>query len=189
VAQTRGDELTVSIDGKPVGAFKTEGVSHDHKTLVSLTTKPGRCELRRLQHQGSSEVRHSRRTSNPEPPNTQHPTSNEATPPPSSFILPAFILSSVSARRQGAGGARNSSSLPSSAIIWCCKQKQTNPIWGWDTPGTKVTVNFGDQTKSGEAGADGKWTVKLDPVPANAKPQTISIAGTNKEGNPGRARR
>ncbi|MEI9892396.1 MAG: sialate O-acetylesterase [Chthoniobacter sp.] len=61
------------------------------------------------------------------------------------------------------------------------QQKQTNPIWGWDTPGTKVTVTFGDQTKSAEAGADGKWTVKLDPVPLNAQPQTIKIAGTNQK--------
>ena len=38
VAQTKGDEVTVSIDGKAVGSFKSEGVSHDHKTLVSLTT-------------------------------------------------------------------------------------------------------------------------------------------------------
>src|SRR5579862_5951931 len=38
VAQTKGDEITVSIDGKPVGSFKSEGVAHDHKTLVSLTT-------------------------------------------------------------------------------------------------------------------------------------------------------
>ena len=59
------------------------------------------------------------------------------------------------------------------------QQKQTNPIWGWDTPGTKVTVTFAGQTKSAEAAADGKWTVKLDPVPVNAQPQTIKIAGTN----------
>ena len=26
------------------------------------------------------------------------------------------------------------------------QQKQTNPIWGWDAPGTKVTVKFGAQT-------------------------------------------
>ena len=59
------------------------------------------------------------------------------------------------------------------------QQKQTNPIWGWDAPGTKVTVKFGDQTKSGTADDKGKWTVKLDPVPANAKPATISIAGSS----------
>lgn len=61
------------------------------------------------------------------------------------------------------------------------QQKQTNPIWGWDKPGTKVTVSFAGQTKSGEAGSDGKWTVKLDPVPANAKAQTLSITGSSKK--------
>jgi sialate O-acetylesterase len=61
------------------------------------------------------------------------------------------------------------------------QQKQTNPLWGWDTPGTEVTVKFAGQTKTAKAGADGKWTVKLDGVPANAKPATISIQGTTKK--------
>jgi sialate O-acetylesterase len=60
------------------------------------------------------------------------------------------------------------------------QQKQTNPIWGWDTPGTKVTVTFAGQTHSATAGSDGRWTVKLNPVVANAKPQTLAIAGTTK---------
>ncbi len=60
------------------------------------------------------------------------------------------------------------------------QQQLANPIWGWDTPGTKVTVSFAGQTKTAEAGADGKWTVKLDPLPANATPQVLTIAGTSK---------
>jgi hypothetical protein len=36
--RTKGEEVSVSIDGKAVGSFKSEGVGHDHKTLVSLTT-------------------------------------------------------------------------------------------------------------------------------------------------------
>jgi sialate O-acetylesterase len=59
------------------------------------------------------------------------------------------------------------------------QQKQSNPIWGWDKPGTKVTVTFGAQTKTAEAGAQGKWTVKLDPLPASAKPATMKIKGTS----------
>ena len=35
---TMKDDVAVSIDGKAVGSFKSEGVGHDHKTLVSLTT-------------------------------------------------------------------------------------------------------------------------------------------------------
>src|SRR5687767_4205780 len=60
------------------------------------------------------------------------------------------------------------------------QQKQANPIWGWDTPGTKITVTFAGQTQTATAGADGKWTVKLAAVPANATPQTIAITGTSK---------
>jgi sialate O-acetylesterase len=56
------------------------------------------------------------------------------------------------------------------------QQKQANPIWGWDNPGTKVNVSFGGQTKSAEAGKDGKWSVKLDPLEASDKPATLSIS-------------
>jgi sialate O-acetylesterase len=58
------------------------------------------------------------------------------------------------------------------------QQGQANPIWGWDTPGTKVTVSFAGQTYAATAAADGKWQVKLAPVPASATPQVLRIAGT-----------
>lgn len=38
VARTKGDEIEVTIDGKPVASFKSEGIAHDTKSLVSLTT-------------------------------------------------------------------------------------------------------------------------------------------------------
>src|SRR3954463_8288165 len=59
------------------------------------------------------------------------------------------------------------------------QQKQSDPIWGSDAPGTKVTVTFAGQTKTAETGSDGKWTVKLDPMAANAQPQTMTIKGTD----------
>ncbi|MDP3069058.1 MAG: sialate O-acetylesterase [Opitutaceae bacterium] len=59
------------------------------------------------------------------------------------------------------------------------QQKQANPIWGWDTPGTKVTVTFAGQSQSATAGSDGKWLVKLAALPANKAAQTLTIsAGT-----------
>ena len=60
------------------------------------------------------------------------------------------------------------------------QQKQANPVWGWDTPGTKVTVQFAGQSYAATAGADGRWTVKLATADANATPQTITIIGTSK---------
>jgi hypothetical protein len=38
--QTKGGEVTVRIDGKAVGSFKSEGIAHETKSLVSLTTNP-----------------------------------------------------------------------------------------------------------------------------------------------------
>jgi len=61
------------------------------------------------------------------------------------------------------------------------QQNLANPLWGWDAPGTQVTVTFAGQTKSAQAGPDGKWTVKLDAMTANDKPQTLTISGTEKK--------
>src|SRR5262245_37949508 len=61
------------------------------------------------------------------------------------------------------------------------QQNLANPIWGWDTPGTQVTVTFAGQHKSAKAGADGKWMVKLDPLPANEQAQILTIEGTEKK--------
>lgn len=38
VVQTEGDEIRVTIDGKAVGSFKSSGIAHETKSLVSLTT-------------------------------------------------------------------------------------------------------------------------------------------------------
>ena len=61
------------------------------------------------------------------------------------------------------------------------QQKQANPIWGWDTPGTAITVTFAGQSKSTVADAStGRWMVKLDSLPANAEPAALVIKGTNE---------
>lgn len=60
------------------------------------------------------------------------------------------------------------------------QQQQANPIWGWDTPGTAVTVTFAGQTHRATAGADGRWTVRLAPLTASAEPRTLAIAGSSQ---------
>ncbi|MDF1850170.1 MAG: sialate O-acetylesterase [Verrucomicrobiales bacterium] len=59
------------------------------------------------------------------------------------------------------------------------QQKQENPIWGWDTPGTEVTVVLGDQEKTAKAGADGRWEVRLDPLDASFDPLTLKVSGSS----------
>ncbi len=42
------------------------------------------------------------------------------------------------------------------------------PVWGWSEAGKSVEVAFAGQSKSVQAGPDGKWSLKLDPIAANA---------------------
>lgn len=60
------------------------------------------------------------------------------------------------------------------------QQQQPNPIWGWDTPGTKITVSFAGQTCTTTAGDDGSWAVKLAPRSADATPQTLTVTGSTQ---------
>ena len=40
IVTTSGDTISVSIDGKETGSFKSPGINHDTKSLISLTTNP-----------------------------------------------------------------------------------------------------------------------------------------------------
>jgi sialate O-acetylesterase len=51
-------------------------------------------------------------------------------------------------------------------------------VWGWSSPGEKVTVQFGKQSKRVTATRDGKWKVALDPVPAGG-PHQLIVKGKN----------
>jgi sialate O-acetylesterase len=52
------------------------------------------------------------------------------------------------------------------------------PIWGWAGPGEKVTVALGKQTRSAEAGTDGKWQLHLDAMKAGG-PFEMTVSGEN----------
>lgn len=38
LVRTKGDEVTVALNGENIGSFKSNGIAHDTKSLVSLTT-------------------------------------------------------------------------------------------------------------------------------------------------------
>ena len=59
------------------------------------------------------------------------------------------------------------------------QRDQPVPVWGWADPGEAVTVEFGVQKKTATADSEGKWMVKLDPMPASAKPETLSVVAAN----------
>lgn len=54
------------------------------------------------------------------------------------------------------------------------------PVWGAADAGEKVTVQFGRRTASATTGADGRWRVTLDALPASDKPAELIITGKNQ---------
>lgn len=53
-------------------------------------------------------------------------------------------------------------------------------LWGWATPGEKVTVTFAGNTATATADKDRKWKVTLPAVEANKEPQVVTIKGKDK---------
>jgi sialate O-acetylesterase len=58
------------------------------------------------------------------------------------------------------------------------QRDQPDKVWGWAEPGEEVKVSIGDQSKSTKAGADGSWSVMLDPLPVGG-PHELKIQGKN----------
>ena len=60
-------------------------------------------------------------------------------------------------------------------------QRETQaPVWGFDTPGAKVTVEFAGQKKTATADQRGDWMVHLDPLAASRESRMLSV--TNDRG-------
>lgn len=53
------------------------------------------------------------------------------------------------------------------------------PVWGSAAPDEEVTVTIAGQTKAEKAGADGKWTVKLEALKPSSTPTTLTVKGSN----------
>ncbi|MEI6646767.1 MAG: sialate O-acetylesterase [bacterium] len=50
-------------------------------------------------------------------------------------------------------------------------------VWGWGDAGEAVTVAFAGQTKTAIAGADGKWSLKLDALKASIESRALTVIG------------
>jgi len=58
------------------------------------------------------------------------------------------------------------------------QQQMPVPVWGWAAPGEKVTVSMAGQSKSATADAQGKWSLRLDPLKAGG-PHVFCVKGKN----------
>jgi len=56
-------------------------------------------------------------------------------------------------------------------------QRETKaPVWGTADVGEHVTVEFAGQSKTAMPDETGKWSVKLDPMPASSEPRAMIIS-------------
>ena len=55
------------------------------------------------------------------------------------------------------------------------------PVWGFDTPGAKVTVEFAGQKKSAVADQQGDWMLRLDPLEASREERTLTVTNDRRE--------
>jgi sialate O-acetylesterase len=51
-------------------------------------------------------------------------------------------------------------------------------VWGWDEPGTEVTVAIGDNQAVAKADESGKWSLQLSAMPAGG-PHKMTVTGTD----------
>jgi len=58
-------------------------------------------------------------------------------------------------------------------------QNTAVPVWGTAEPGQGVEVIFSGQRKRTTADASGRWSVKLDPLPASDRPQELIVHPTD----------
>lgn len=59
------------------------------------------------------------------------------------------------------------------------QRDQENRIWGWADAGEEITVSIDVQKKTCETGADGKWSLTLDPLTAGG-PYDLIVKGKNE---------
>jgi len=52
------------------------------------------------------------------------------------------------------------------------------PVWGWDDPGTNVTVSINGASASAKADGEGRWLVNLPAMRAGG-PHTLTVAGSS----------
>ncbi len=60
------------------------------------------------------------------------------------------------------------------------QREQQVPVWGRARPGDVISVDFADQKKTGNVGADGQWLVKLDPMEAATEGRDLVVHSTTE---------
>ena len=90
-------------------------------------------------------------------------------------LLTALLLAALSSSAQ----LRLAKIFGSGMVL---QQNAPTPVWGWAKAGEKITVSFADQKKSVRADKNGKWMLRLEPLPAGG-PFSLELTGEDNAAN------
>ncbi|MDP7051878.1 MAG: hypothetical protein QF600_08125, partial [Verrucomicrobiota bacterium] len=88
------------------------------------------------------------------------------------FISVLFVLSLASGLTAADQQLELAAPFTDNAIL---QRESSVPLWGWDVPGNKITVQFAGQTKTAVADKNGDWMVKLDPLKASREERDLEV--------------
>ncbi len=89
---------------------------------------------------------------------------------------PAFLILSLASLAPLSAAVRLPSLFSDHMVL---QRDGAVPVWGWADPGEAVTVSIAGQKQSAKAGADGKWSLKLEKLAATG-PQTMIVKASNE---------
>ena len=55
------------------------------------------------------------------------------------------------------------------------------PVWGFDVPGAKITVEFAGQSKKAVVDQNGDWMVELDPLEVSREGRPMKVTNDRNE--------
>lgn len=94
------------------------------------------------------------------------------------LLVSAIIALGFTPHGHSAELLKLANSLTSSMVL----QRETPvPIWGWGPPQKEIRVSFKGQSKIARSDADGRWQVVLDPLPADANPNTLEVEAAGQK--------
>ena len=94
------------------------------------------------------------------------------------LMVMAFAVLSVQADEKPAAGdgLRAHNLFQSNMVI---QRSKPVDVWGWSTPGDKITVTFAGKTATATAADDRRWKATLPAMEASSEPATMTIEGNN----------
>jgi sialate O-acetylesterase len=91
-------------------------------------------------------------------------------------LVGRIVLAAVGSRAAISEAATLGPQFGEHAVL---QRNQAIPVWGSGSPGERITLTFGNQTRSTVTDTTGRWMCFLSPMPASSHPDDLTVQGQN----------